>query len=127
MEQSSHNICTVSIHYIDMFHFKSSRFYMRKFFIQVYYFLAKANPKRRVSDANSVKTNACMLKYILHGGDTDITDYIALYFYTMNAVATSFGTVMTVAFHSTSNQRSWSYMVCTNSRSSTSNSLVPAL
>lgn len=71
-------------------------------------------------------TNACLLKYILHGGDIDITKYSVLYFKTMSAVDTAFGTVMTFAVHSTSNQHSWSYMACTHCiTSSTSNSLVP--
>jgi hypothetical protein len=28
-------------------------------------------------------TNACILKYILHGGDIDAKNYVALYFKTM--------------------------------------------
>lgn len=59
--------------------------------------------KRRKSNTNCVVTNACMLKHILHGGDTVIDNYIALYFRTTNAVARAFGTVMVVACHSTSN------------------------
>jgi len=66
-----------------------------------------------------------MLKYILHGGNIEISNYITLYLKTTNAVATTFGTVMIVVFHNTSNQQSWKYMACRNcSKSSAPSSLV---
>jgi hypothetical protein len=70
-----------------------------------------------------------MLKHYLHGGDTDIENYKAVYFTTTNAVAVAFGVVTLVACHNTSSRQPWLYLACNLFNSSSTYKLLslPAL